>query len=96
MEAINPRLVVAAGILVLAGCVGASPQEIVSSADCRPQTGMTGDLSVDVVGAWLRTLTGTADGGPSSLLMQYGDDRKATTTGSSFGLEEWSYRVVED
>ena len=87
------KLILLAFAVMVAGCFEASQQEVVASADCGPQAGMTGNLAVDIVGMWRWTWTGTADGGPSSRLMEFDNDGTAITTGRKNGHERWSYRI---
>ncbi len=88
------RLVVVV-TLVLAAC---SPpaEDQVRSASCGPQSGMSGDLSTDIVGVWRLSYTGSADGGPSEMLMEFSQDGTATILSARFGSTPWVYRIVGD
>jgi len=89
-------LVLVALTMALSACSTTPPETLVAEADCGPQTGMTGDLSSDIVGTWRWYWTGTAEGGPSGRLVEFRSDGTATTIGWEHGPEQWSYRVVGD
>lgn len=88
------RLVVVV-TLVLTAC-SPSAEDQVRSASCGPQSGMSGDLSADIVGVWRLSYTGSADGGPSEMLMEFNQDGTATILSNRFGSTPWVYRIVGD
>ncbi len=81
--------------VALSACSATSPDALVAEADCGPQTGMTGVLSSDIVGAWRWSWTTSADAAPSKLLFEFRADGTATTIGWGHGPEQWSYRLVD-
>lgn len=88
-------VIVSMAVLVLAAC-SQSAEEQVLSASCGPQTGMSGDLPSDIVGMWRLTWTGSADGGPSQMLITFDPDGNATTLSVNFGTTPWVYHIKSD
>jgi hypothetical protein len=91
----SARIVSAALLLILAGCTP-SPADQVIAADCGVQTGMSGDLATDIVGSWRWSWSGSADSGPTSILLDFAADGTATTTDRATGHEKWVYHIVDD